>query len=461
MSDLKWAKEQMKKTNKNNCKKDFMYFSKDKQGNIFYRDLSMLPKKNNGKYIDWRKTKNATIKLFIYGETYEAKVSFKKYKGTHNIVILRYKDKEREISVSHLCHRNHESLIGKRRPHNYMPEKGNSLYDKEHWLVDYVEDENELKKHSPKSKNYLSCTCPRCHYSIERQISILTRDNFRCPYCGTGTSYPEKFLMSYFKCKNIVFEHQKIEDTLQNRRFDFYLPEEDIYIEAHGMQHYDKKQDWYKDTLKQDTAKRHWCSVNNKTLIELDCRYSEYDYIKKSIEQSMLCDITTSDESYIKSKIVDLSNYDFKRIIELYEKHKSSYIVGDIIGVSQNTVLNCLRKAGIDTSNTGKTGSKKLNENLIIELYKQEKSIYKVSKILNYNPNSVNRVLKRNGIVKYGSFSKIICINTGEVFKSLKEAANWCGLKGSSNISSVCRGERSSAGKHPVTGEKLTWEYVD
>ena len=29
------------------------------------------------------------------------------------------------------------------------------------------------------------------------------------------------------------------------------------------------------------------------------------------------------------------------------------------------------------------------------------------------------------------------------------------------NISKCCRGRLKSAGKHPVTGEKLKWEYVE
>lgn len=44
---------------------------------------------------------------------------------------------------------------------------------------------------------------------------------------------------------------------------------------------------------------------------------------------------------------------------------------------------------------------------------------------------------------------------------SIKDGATWCGLKTSFNISTVCNGKRNSAGKHPITGEKLTWEYVD
>lgn len=50
------------------------------------------------------------------------------------------------------------------------------------------------------------------------------------------------------------------------------------------------------------------------------------------------------------------------------------------------------------------------------------------------------------------------CINTGEIFPSCKEASDWCGIH-RANISRCARGERPTAGKHPITGEKLEWSY--
>lgn len=56
---------------------------------------------------------------------------------------------------------------------------------------------------------------------------------------------------------------------------------------------------------------------------------------------------------------------------------------------------------------------------------------------------------------------KIKCINTGEIFNSIKEASLWCGLaKCSSHICESAKGNGKYAGKHPQTKEKLMWEYV-
>ena len=57
---------------------------------------------------------------------------------------------------------------------------------------------------------------------------------------------------------------------------------------------------------------------------------------------------------------------------------------------------------------------------------------------------------------------KVRCLNTGEVFPTLRAAADWCGLIGASGISLVCqKRKQKTAGVHPITKEKLKWEYVD
>lgn len=61
---------------------------------------------------------------------------------------------------------------------------------------------------------------------------------------------------------------------------------------------------------------------------------------------------------------------------------------------------------------------------------------------------------KRKGT--YGK--KVICLTTGDVFQSAAEAVRWCG---SSKVYLCCKGERTYAGKHPVTGEALQWDWAE
>lgn len=62
-----------------------------------------------------------------------------------------------------------------------------------------------------------------------------------------------------------------------------------------------------------------------------------------------------------------------------------------------------------------------------------------------------------------GQAKSVICIETGQVFRTITKAAEAMGLsKGArTHISRVCKGLEQSAGKHPITKEKLHWKYYD
>ena len=70
-----------------------------------------------------------------------------------------------------------------------------------------------------------------------------------------------------------------------------------------------------------------------------------------------------------------------------------------------------------------------------------------------------NKYNRSNGL----QHKKIICLNTNEEFHSYAEAARKYADYGASscNISRVCRGLRESAGKNPITKEKLKWAYIE
>ena len=83
----------------------------------------------------------------------------------------------------------------------------------------------------------------------------------------------------------------------------------------------------------------------------------------------------------------------------------------------------------------------KLDDKTKIEKIKQIQPTF--SKEGDKNPNS----------------KKIICLETKQVFQCIKDAEEWCGVKRS--ISSHITGKTKSAGKHPITGEKLHWMYYE
>ena len=56
------------------------------------------------------------------------------------------------------------------------------------------------------------------------------------------------------------------------------------------------------------------------------------------------------------------------------------------------------------------------------------------------------------------SSSAVFCVTTQEYFSTMAEAKEKYNID-TSNISKNCRGIIKSAGKHPITNEKMIWEY--
>ena len=80
----------------------------------------------------------------------------------------------------------------------------------------------------------------------------------------------------------------------------------------------------------------------------------------------------------------------------------------------------------------------------------------------NANYGTINkRISEKLKGSKSPSARKVQCITTGKKFNCIKEAGEYYLLNSYKNIITCCKGKKKSAGKHPVTGEKLIWKYID
>lgn len=77
--------------------------------------------------------------------------------------------------------------------------------------------------------------------------------------------------------------------------------------------------------------------------------------------------------------------------------------------------------------------------------------------------HSKNSIEKISASRKSKGGKKVICLNTGEIFDCMMDAARWCGLSNSSSIGQVCNktGKQKTAGKHPITKEPLLWKFME
>ena len=70
--------------------------------------------------------------------------------------------------------------------------------------------------------------------------------------------------------------------------------------------------------------------------------------------------------------------------------------------------------------------------------------------------DEIDRVIEKDS----SKTLKVVCLNNNQIFESSKEASMWCNLKQASSIRNCCIGLSKTSGVHPVTGEKLRWQYL-
>lgn len=205
-----------------------------------------------------------------------------------------------------------------------------------------VEEAKNIVAHSNKKVRF-KCSTIGCNNTKIMDTFNLVRRGYSCALCDSNISYPERMMASYFKVKNIKYETQVMFDDSQ-RKIDFYVPSLDIYIETHGEQHYNENSSWYEPSLISDKIKRKWAKDNNKTLIELDCRKSEFEFIEKSIsENKYLPNISEFEKKEVIDEIKLSSKYDVQNIIKMYQKGLSAYEISDKFNLSPAIIYNILK----------------------------------------------------------------------------------------------------------------------
>lgn len=222
-------------------------------------------------------------------------------------------------------------------------------------LVKYFKNKTDANEYTQWSDKYCDFICPDCGLEKNMRISNLTHRGFTCGRCSDGVSMPNKFLANFLSEAGCYFELEKVFNG-KKYKYDAYviLNDTEYTIEVHGMQHYEKfRYKNHKRTLEEEKAndknKRNFSESLGNTHIEVDCRYSKFDFLKEQFISALGC-------------IFDLSNIDWEKV---YKKSERSLLleackimkdsdntmtaieVGDKIGVSNVTAIKYL-KTGTD-----------------------------------------------------------------------------------------------------------------
>lgn len=307
----------------------------------------------------------------------------------------------------------------------------NTIWDTDRWMCDLGVSEEDAKKYKPQSNQKIKVKCPDCGNNKEVSINnIYCKKSTSCQ-CKDGISYPEKFIFGLLSQLGLEFKCQYNPTWIKPKRYDFHIPEHNIIIEVHGEQHYNDNVGFktsFKEVQENDKIKRE-LALNNgiKHYIELDCRCSDLNYIKRSILNSEL------------TKLFDLSKIDWL----ICEEFALKNIVKEVCLMYNKkvSVKDISKKYNINI----RTIRRYISKGREVGLIEKPKRIYNRNKENNKSKEKKFKKIKNNknkvGIYKDDQFLGAFNSNT-----ELEQASlNLFGVKLlNSKVSEVCTGKKSS-----------------
>lgn len=216
-------------------------------------------------------------------------------------------------------------------------------------LTIYLLNKKDGELYTRCANKYIDVKCPNCGYTRKILISQLTNHGFSCPLCSDGISYPNKFVRAFLNQLHIDCIYEYSPDWGNGKRYDCYIPNYNMIIENHGMQHFDNKDTLFSlKNAENDLYKKNLAISNNiDKYIELDCRYSSCDYIRNAIMKSVLpiifqfvehdIDWLYCDKMATKSYIYETS--------KLFDMGYNAHVISEILGISVSTATNYITKA--------------------------------------------------------------------------------------------------------------------
>lgn len=163
-----------------------------------------------------------------------------------------------EKSIKAMCNKLNLKLITNNELINKFIKKHNNFYD--YSLVNYINSKTKVK-----------IICPK--HNVFEQLPYEHLRGKGCPICNESKG--EKEIRNILEIKRIKFIPQhKFNDckNINKLPFDFYLPDHNICIEYHGLQHYEPikwfgGQDVFDKLIKRDKIKKNYCIEKNIKLI--------------------------------------------------------------------------------------------------------------------------------------------------------------------------------------------------
>ena len=397
----------------------------------------------------------------------------------------------------------------------YQVYKGyNDFNTKRPELAQYLVNYQDGYKYTEWSSEELEWKCPSCGNIMKKKISYISKYGVTCPRCDDGYSYPNKFIYnSLLQIENqldfLDREYRpdwckyKYKDKNCYGIYDIYFEKDNkkFVIEmdgglGHGNRSYTNSKANRDELIFRDKEKDRLASEHDIKVIRIDCNYEtndRYQFILNNILKSEL------------SNILDLSKVDFNqsntqsqqslfiKAVELWNLGENISQIKSELHIHESTVTSYLKSAlkynMCDYSVKESRRRSYSNAVVCITTGKEFKAIVDGAKYYNIDPGDISKCCRRtstfggwyNGqkmiwmykkdydeypkdkLSEYipkenETVTKVVCLNTGEVFEQIKFAAQKYNMKSTSGIVSCCTGKFASSGKDE-NNIPLKWRY--
>lgn len=229
-------------------------------------------------------------------------------------------------------------------------QRGELIYKQYPDLIEWFVDKKIPYIYGSKSKEKTKIKCPDCGFEEYITIVDFIKRKSHCKNCAQDTiSFPNKILREFLKQVESQVDETKTEyrkDWCKPYFYDGYfkIDEKEYLIEMHGEQHYKEIGLFNNYNQKENDKKKiKLAKENNKELIIIDCRKSDFNFIKDNIIKSKLSKIL--DLSKINWEIIaqnSSKNY-VKIVCDLYNNGESVIQISKELFLERHTILKMLK----------------------------------------------------------------------------------------------------------------------
>lgn len=364
------------------------------------------------------------------------------------------------------------------------------------------EEGYQLTRRTDKKVDWI---CPDCGCDIkQKSVNNTTMNGLTCPLCANTRSLGHRLVNAVLAELGVEFINEKTFYWGNGKSYDIYIESMNCIIEVNGIQHYEEcgfnniggmtlEQEIANDKYKKDLA------ITNgiKHYIYIDSRKSDIDFIIQSIKNNQDFNILFNIENISWENVINNSSTsDVITIRDLYNQGKTVPEIQKVVHMS-NTVITRKLHSLTEYGLCNYKGVEEVFKPVVCLNTREEfENLQEAGKAYNIDANGISyccrglrnrrtagklengikltwlfkedyeskteeeiqEIIRKSTTKPVGS-KKVICLNTKEVFDSIKQAQK--SYPDAKSISDCCRHIARSSGTHPITQEKLKWCYYD